>query len=83
VSSLFIQNCTRQNIAGTFPFEPKVGYCRAVRAGNTIHLAGTTGVNAEGKVEGDAYAQSLERERGSVNRELGLVFRFRVEDNIS
>jgi enamine deaminase RidA (YjgF/YER057c/UK114 family) len=50
----------RQNIAGTSPWEPKVGYCRAVRVGNTIHVAGTTGVNAEGKVNGDAYAQSLQ-----------------------
>jgi enamine deaminase RidA (YjgF/YER057c/UK114 family) len=50
----------RQNIPGTSPFEPKVGYCRAVRVGNTIHVAGTTGVNAEGKVQGDAYAQSIQ-----------------------
>lgn len=50
----------RHNIAGTSPWEPKVGYCRAVRVGNIIHVAGTTGVNAEGKVEGDAYAQSIQ-----------------------
>jgi enamine deaminase RidA (YjgF/YER057c/UK114 family) len=50
----------RQNIAGTSPFESKVGYCRAVRVGNTIHVAGTTGVNTEGTVEGDAYAQAIQ-----------------------
>jgi enamine deaminase RidA (YjgF/YER057c/UK114 family) len=27
--------------------------------GNIIHVAGTTGVNAEGKVEGDAYSQAV------------------------
>src|SRR4051812_21890559 len=50
----------RQNISGNSPWEPKVGYCRAVRVGNIIHVAGTTGVNAEGKVEGDAYEQSIQ-----------------------
>jgi enamine deaminase RidA (YjgF/YER057c/UK114 family) len=50
----------RKNIAGTSPWESKVGYCRAVRVGNTIHVAGTTGVNALGKVEGDAYEQSVQ-----------------------
>jgi enamine deaminase RidA (YjgF/YER057c/UK114 family) len=50
----------RQNISGTSPWESKVGYCRAVRVGNTIHVAGTTGVNAEGKVEGDAYDQAIQ-----------------------
>ena len=50
----------RQNISGTSPWESKVGYCRAVRVGNTIHVAGTTGVNAEGKVEGDAYEQVIQ-----------------------
>jgi enamine deaminase RidA (YjgF/YER057c/UK114 family) len=54
------QKCMRQNIAGTSPWEPKVGYCRAVRVGNIIHVAGTTGVNAYGKVEGDAYEQSIQ-----------------------
>jgi enamine deaminase RidA (YjgF/YER057c/UK114 family) len=50
----------RQNISGTSPFESTVGYCRAVRVGNIIHVAGTTGINAQGKVEGDAYAQSIQ-----------------------
>jgi len=50
----------RQNISGTSPWESTVGYCRAVRVGNIIHVAGTTGVNAEGKVDGDAYAQSMQ-----------------------
>ena len=30
------------------PFEPRVGYCRAVRAGNQIAVSGTVGLNADG-----------------------------------
>lgn len=50
----------RQNVSGNSPWEPTVGYSRAVKVGNIIHVAGTTGVNTEGKVEGDAYAQSIQ-----------------------
>lgn len=32
---------TRQNVASGSPFEDTHGYCRAVRVGNTIHVAGT------------------------------------------
>jgi len=45
----------RQNISGTSPFEPVIGFSRAVRAGNTIHVAGTGPVGAESE---DAAAQT-------------------------
>lgn len=41
------------------PWEPVVGYCRAVRVGNIVEVAGTTAVrNGEVVAKGDAYGQT-------------------------
>jgi enamine deaminase RidA (YjgF/YER057c/UK114 family) len=46
--------------AGT-TWGPAVGYSRAVRVGNTIHVAGTTGLTAEGKpAPGGMYGQATQ-----------------------
>lgn len=45
----------RKNIPGTSPFEPIIGFSRAVRVGNTVHLAGTGPVGADNE---DAAGQT-------------------------
>jgi len=76
----------RQNIQSSAPWEPLVGYSRAVRVGDHVFVSGSAAISDDGELvgEGDAYAQAsrcidvIRQSLGEAGADMRHVVRTRI-----
>lgn len=63
----------RQEYKSKAPWEDKLGYCRAVRVGDYVEVAGTTAVNEKGEVMGHTYFEQTKYILNKIEKSLNAL----------